>query len=155
MVLSLEYFGGIFCVSYFVTTVTKMHDRNTLREGRLALPHGFREISVIMVRKACMGEGTCGSGCSWKRSRGCGEELGVALILKGLPLPYFCHQSPIPKVFTLFKIVPHAGDQVCKQMPIWAFQIMTTAWDEEQYESWDRGCCSDPATTMWNTWIVV
>lgn len=29
-----------------------MHDRNTLREGRLALPHGFREISVIMVRKA-------------------------------------------------------------------------------------------------------
>lgn len=52
MVLSLEYFGGIFCVSYFVTTVTKMHDRNTLREGRLALPHSFREISVIMVRKA-------------------------------------------------------------------------------------------------------
>lgn len=48
----IRIFWGIFCVSYFVTTVTKIHDRNTLREGTLALPHGFREISVIMVRKA-------------------------------------------------------------------------------------------------------
>lgn len=154
MILPLNFFW-VFSVLVLLSMWPNTWQKQ-VKGGEICVGSRFQR-DFSQLGKEGMGEGTWGSGCSCKRSRGCGEELGVAIILKGLPHCLLWYQSPSYSFHT-FKILPHAGEQAFKQGPIWTFQIMKTVCDcrviwilKLELDNW----YSDPALTMWNTLIVI
>lgn len=92
MVLPLKYFG-VFSVSIILLPLWPKAQQEHIKGGKICIGSRFQR-DFSHHGKEGMEEGTCGSGCLWKRSKGYGEGLGVALILKGLPTALLLPPEP-------------------------------------------------------------